>query len=808
MKPDPDGSQDIQFTLSRRSLLKAAAGGAMVLSGGILVIGDGHVTLDPWLNGDFIPVSDSKSIGDTHWLGPHFWGNRLQDWRLNNGRIECLNGEKNAEVRTVALLTREIGEGNKAGHLQVKTGIAQEEQGSGFCGFLIGIGGGELDYRAAALAQRGSGQGGGTLCTFERDGRTRFREHTNEHAPLQFAELPAQTDPSAPAPTEPTTDDEIILSLNILPRKTGRFDVELTAYDADSKELLAGAIRRNVPEAELKGGIALVSSPPSQTAGTRWWFEDLHTGGEKIKVHPERALKPILGTLYSIDDDVLKLTAQLMPIGTEAPQTVRLEYRPVNSDTSWRMGQEQTLDSGYTALFRVEKWDTTQEWEYRVVYDDYNDRSWTYSGRVPKKPDETSEVTIGLFSCVLPSARRLEAGTRLRGHPRSSALGRYTNENIYFPHQELIQNSAQHDPDLLVFAGDQVYGQSPTRVEDRTDPELDFLYKWYLWLWAFRDLTRNIPAVVLVDDHDIYQWNVWGNGGEDSLLRGVDGGGYLGSTEFINRIQRIQCGHNPDTYDPTPLSNGIHVYYSAFQYGNIDFALIEDRKFKSPPPSVFPLGAQGTELLGERQEKFLAEWAQTTDSPTICLTQTCFACAQTNPNGQPLWEYDTNGYPKVGRDRAIELLRRAGALVLSGDQHVATLIRHGIDSYTDGVVQFSGPAGGTTFQRWFEPDDPLPNGTGYPHTGDFTDAFGNDLRMLAVANPKISFQAYRNGQAQGQYIGDRQLKREGYGIVRVDHETEEYLLECWPWYVDPTQPNAMQYPGWPYRLTFDATGKE
>jgi hypothetical protein len=36
------------------------------------------------------------------------------------------------------------------------------------------------------------------------------------------------------------------------------------------------------------------------------------------------------------------------------------------------------------------------------------------------------------------------------------------------------------------------------------------LYRRYLWVWAFRDLTREVPTVVLVDDHDVYHPNLWG----------------------------------------------------------------------------------------------------------------------------------------------------------------------------------------------------------------------------------------------------------------------------------------------------------
>ena len=185
----------------------------------------------------------------------------------------------------------------------------------------------------------------------------------------------------------------------------------------------------------------------------------------------------------------------------------------------------------------------------------------------------------------------------------------------------------------------------------------------------------------------------------------------------------------------------------------------------------------------------------------ICLTQTLFGCLQTSPAGRPLVDFDSNGYPKLGRDRAIQLLRAGRALVLSGDQHLASVVRHGIDSFTDGVVQFSGPQGGTGWTRWFEPAERLPNAGATPNTGDFIDGFGNKMRVLAVANPKVSFAEYRKHiQGRGQGIGDRALKCDGYGIVRVDTAARTFVLECWPWNAGP---GSAQYPGWPVRLRFD-----
>lgn len=774
--------------------------GAVV--GATLGAGHGSV-LDAFARGQPAPALNAvdalpDSVTRT-WLGPSYWANRLQDWRLHQGWIECVTGVAGDEVRTVAILTREVVSGATSAHLSVRAAALEASSRGGFCGFLIGAGAGSLDYRAAALVQKASGIGGGMLCTWEPSGRLRFREHTDETNPLAFADLPAESVADVSTPPR-----EVVVRLDVTPESHGTFELRLSASDPTTDTLLTGAVRRHIPEADVVGGIALVSSPaPGQTGG-RFAFRDLRTGGDKIAVRSERAFGPIAGTLHSLNGNVLKLSAQFMPVGETEPRTATLQYRAPGG--SWRDGPTAGIEPGFTTQFRVSGWDPTREWEYRVGYRVDTTTPHYYAGTIRKDPADGGPLTIALFSCAIAAARSLEGGAGQPELPQAELLGRYTHKNIYAPHGELVANAGRHQPHLLVFAGDQLYENSPTRRDNSLTPTLDYLYKWYLWVWSFREMTRSTPTIVLVDDHDVYHGNVWGNGGRAAPDGDQNKGGYRCTADFVNIVQRTQSGHNPDPYDPTPVDRGIGVYYGAFHYGGVSFALLEDRKFKTAPIQGTDLDVHEGELLGDRQEAFLEAWARDRPGgqPKICLTQTLFACVQTSPAGRPLLDFDSNGYPKLQRDRAIDLLRRAGALVLAGDQHLASVVRHGVDTFTDGVVQFTGPAMGTSWQRWFEPARPLPNGRGTPSTGDFSDAFGNKVRVLAVANPKVTFREYRatrKGRAQG--LGDRRLKSEGYGIVRVDRKARAYAIECWPWNVDPLGRDARQFPGWPFRLRFD-----
>jgi alkaline phosphatase D len=733
------------------------------------------------------------------WLGPSYWANRLEDFRLANGRIECLGTMR---LRSVAVLTREINNVAAAATLSVRTGTLAA--GAGFSGFLIGGGGGSIDYRAAALVQSAAGTGGGLLCVYENDGQVRFRNHTNETNQLTYAVRPASA-LSGPAPARRTAED-VTLTLSIAPESTGNFTLTLTVRNTATATLLHTARLTGVLGSAIAGGISLVSAPLSGSTA-RYWLRDVDTQGAKVTNRPERALGPIVGTLFSLNRATLKMTAQLMPIGAAEDQTARLQV--LNATGGWNTVATATLGAGFTAAFRVGNWDSSRSWTYRVVWGLGTAREHAWGGTIPQ--DEVSKATIrvGVVNCVIHSYRPLDqASSGAPTLPGATALGLYTEGSLYFPYTALVNNLRRQQPDLLVAQGDQFYENRPTAAVPPTNenPTMNFLYRYYLWLWAFRDLTRDRPTIVMVDDHDVYQGNLWGHGGAAAPNNDQNAGGYVKSATFVNVVQRVQTGHNPDPHDPTPVAQGITVSYGAFTFGGVSFAFLEDRKFKWATGSGGPGGSTPDNqlpILGARQEALLTDWAAMhPGQPKVCLTQTAFAGVQTTPDRQPRREADTASYP-VARRRALQLIKNAGAVVVSGDQHLSFVVRHGLDTFSDGPVQFVAPAGGTSYQRWFEAQN-LANPESTPNTGDFTDAWGNRVHVLAVANPRVTLAQVNAATPGRQDVGDRSLKREGYGVVAINKTTREFILEAWPWQLDPTSSTSRPFPGWPVRVPFSA----
>jgi len=799
------------FDPDRREFLKLATATGIALSAHA-TFAQTNTTSTPVISPDnqpLTPVGPISTRAERTWIAPQYWGNRLQDWRISGGRIECVAQKKERDLCTVALLTREIVAGDSAGSISAVTGRINSK-GTGFSGFLIGGGAGKVDYRAAALVQRGSGIGGGILCVYNPKVGVEFREHTSEKEPVLWAPLGMEK-LTADAAAEPGAID---LRLDIASADDDKFDLKLTARQHG--KVVSAGILRAVPGPEILGGIMLASGALSAPDGAQFWFRDVKTAGSKIASHDDRAMGPIIAALHSINGNVLKMSAQLMPIGKSDPQAVSLEVR-APGETAWRHVATENVGAGFTAIFRVADWDSSSDWQYRVIYrhdpaDQISD--CIYEGSIRKDPGDAANLKIGLYSCTIATNRLLDRGMGPRMPSFAKFLGRYTPECICFPFNNLVKYGNFHKPDILFFVGDQFYEDNPSVRDPSPNPLLDYIYKWSLWVWGFRDLTRDIPTIVLTDDHDVFQPNLFGNGGRQAPDGQYNHGGYRNTAEWNNMVQRTQCGHNPDPYDPTPLPDGILPYYFAFRFGGVEFAGIEDRKWKTAPWQGHSLDVHEPELLGSRQEKFLKEWGRKVkEAPAkIIVTQTIFACVQTGPNGKALLDFDCNGYPALQRRHALELIREAGALIISGDQHLATLIRNGIDTFDDGPVQFTGPAGHATWTRWFQPAESLPNAEATPHTGDFIDAFGNKVHVMAVANPdKLTMKEYwddKNVKPPTQYIGDSDLKAEGYCMINVNRQQQIYKMECWRWDVDPSSPGSKPYPGWPFEVTFAEAGSK
>ena len=479
--------------------------------------------------------------------------------------------------------------------------------------------------------------------------------------------------------------------------------------------------------------------------------------------------------LYTVNNHVLKLTAQLYPLVESDPRTVRLEIR---QGGKWKqMAETKVVEKGWTATFRVENWDASRDIPYRVAHG----KAARYTGTVLKDPVDKETIVVAVFT-----------GNSI-----------YPGHGGDIPKTDIVENIKRIKPDLLFFSGDQVY-----------DHNKHYAY-WLKFGRDFGEIIRNIPTITIPDDHDVGHANLWGAGGKKSNTGAGHDGGYFKPLEYVKEVERAQTSHLPDPYDPTPVQRGIGVYYTAMTLGRISFAIIEDRKFKSGPLGLVPkmgprpdhirdpnydpktVDVPGAKLLGERQLKFLRHWAadwRGADMKAV-LSQTVFAGAATTHGGKTNRlhaDMDSNGWPQTGRRKALHEIRRGFATMLCGDQHLGTVIHHGIDQWNDAGYSLCVPSIANLYLRWWAPLEPGKNrAPGMPeHCGEFLDGFGNKITMVACANPTPE-----------ENHDKLTTRAAGFGVARFNRKTRNVTLECWPRNADVSDPKTKQYAGWP--VTFD-----
>ena len=468
--------------------------------------------------------------------------------------------------------------------------------------------------------------------------------------------------------------------------------------------------------------------------------------------------------IYTVANKKLKMTAQLYPLYPNEDREVRLE---VDQDGWKEIANAKINDLGWSATFVVENWDDTKDTPYRIRHGE----KAMYEGLIRKDPKDKEVISIAALSCN---------SNRDRG------------DRAHY-----VRNINHQDPDVVFFAGDQSY--------DHTEHTA----AWLKFGLQFREVFRNRPAITIPDDHDIGQGNLWGENGKISESSAGNDGGYFYHHEYVKLVERCQTSHLPDPYDPTPIEQGIGVYYTNLIIGGVDFAIIEDRKFKSGPKGKIPqigprpdhirdpnydpksVDVPGLVLLGDRQLTFLDDWASQNDGVVMkaVLSQTGFcggAHIHGNKENRLHADMDSNGWPQTGRNKALKAIQKANAVHIAGDQHLATVIKHGIDEYDDGPWAFVVPAiVNNYYSRWWWPEDEKPGKNAndvLPWTGQYLDGFNNKITMHAYVNPESP------------------SKGGGYGLTKFNKSTKEVTFECWPREVDVTKSDAAQFTGWPFTV--------
>lgn len=717
----------------------------------------GLLVIRPSMAGEFAMQWE----GTRPWAGPEAWASPLYDWRVEDGKLIATAGPD----RLLQNVVWRVGKDQAAFYMETVLRFRGLEsiknKDKVWAGFAIGIQGLMDDQRHVLVGPKQRLSAG-----VRGDGRLFLGDSVSDHA----------------------IDLSVQFSLQLVHNEAG---LKLFAFPHENPKGLVGGpeplavVEHDAEKVRLVGNIALAAFAP-QTAKTkdqpievefdRWGAE-----GEALVNNQSNAFGPILWSQYTRQHNDIKLLAMLAPMGGDDPKSVKLE---IKDGDQWKAIDQQDYDPlTFSALLRGTIPDG--EVKYRVVYNYLGEDHYWHGTFIPDPATTGEPLKIGVFSC---------------------------DHGYAFPLPTLVDNVLQQEPNLVFFAGDQIYegyGGFKLKRQPTELAMLDYLRKYYQFGWTWREVLKDRPSIIIPDDHDVFQGNIWGAGGK--WTKDINNGGYVMHPDWVNGVQRTQTAHLPDAYDPTPILREIGVYYTDFEWGGIPIAVIEDRKWKDAPNQVLPKGnkqglsrdaidPEGAQLLGERQENFLAQWSQdTAKSPLrFVLSQTIFCKGHTH-TGPGLrknrYDWDSNGWPHSGRQRALRPFQDGKTFMLHGDQHLGLLTRQGIDAHHDGPYAFMVPGTSNGWPRaWWPNDD-----KSYV-VGDFTDVFGNKFSVLAAANPEPGTNQLKT-RAEGHPETSAHRKGSGYGLVIVDPTTHAVTFNLFRYLIDADDPKPTdQFPGFPVTI--------
>lgn len=674
--------------------------------------------------------------GKGRWIGPEWWANPLWDWeRIGNGRVRA----PLAGSRALSLLPFEIIPDGTAFIIRTIISITSQSKSMrnvpnyAMAGFGLGRIGAMPGYQSAAVYPR-----------------TQFSAVLKANGLISF--------PGTSAPrTRALSPNSGPITFTLKgKRKNKLVALTLTAQQRSSQV----SISTVVPVSRITGSFALITHGNRKSAESKGFptviFSKFYTSGSMLKNFSGRKFGAIMWSQYTISKNILRLQAQLAPF--DYPVLAQLTIRSLDNKKKYQTRSARSDKLSRTVRFTIFNWDSKQGWNYAVQVKVLN-RLHTWKGFIRQEPFLYKPFKVAAFSC---------------------------DHGYLFPQDDIVNHVRKQNPDFLFFAGDQIYESfGDFRVEQFANVEiamLDFLQKWYLFGWVWRRELATRPSVIIPDDHDVFQGNLFGDGGKTMRQRRKmlwSSGGYLMPGPWVTAVERCNTGHLPPPFANFRTPHGLKPYYTSLTYSGVSMAVLEDRKFKTAPES-FPKYARrfgaGGQLLGVAQEKFLAKWVNDwkAASMKIAFSQTIFCNAATHV-GDSLQRgtsiQDSGAWPIAARNRAVRLLGKGNVLSIHGDQHLGILLRQGVNAHDDAGVSFMVPGTANGYPRAWWPG--LKAGMEHSKmkfTGRFKDDAGHPVTVLAVGNPEPNKKWLKPELRPPLQLA--RSKGSGYGVIELNRLTK------------------------------------
>ncbi len=599
-----------------------------------------------------------------NWINENFWANRLEDWQLSNGRIECVNA--NLPNRTVHLLPYVISNDSGSIHLEIEIGTISKNDSlkiNHYAGLLLGAGSIADDFKKRALIHGNNQNNTGIVVGVNGNGKIIFLDHENkgELINLSAAEEMAHVE---------LNNAGILLQIVIQP-EADYYTIMLSILDKSNRNVLSYAKVSNIDKKKIQGNIALIANGGADLNDASFWFDNLKMSGSKLKYNKNETLGPIIGAMYSYLDGKINLTAQLMPLSVKDNMEVSLEVSKYNKN-QWKTIAKAQIDTlSYTARFTVNSLKTDLNYNYRVTYKliakNGKQNIFHFNGIIPKNKNNQNLIKVAFFKDTFFSNALF-----------SDAKNNNNGYKSMFSTQVLTSDVLKQKADLLVFMGGQVNENcfEPASYSSFQDLKMNYLYKWYLWYFSFQKIIAHHPTLILTNNTDFFTEISTKNRKEYLTLKLKD---KKDADNFIRLVEQTQLPNQALSIDDQKFFEN-----QMFNYGKIQFGFLANSQKDS---TIFPLSINNQiDTMPSEEDKFMNFFTLHWENTEMKTILTHFPILNTDSLNQ---QADNLKYPQ---NNVIAQAQKNFSVIISASENNSLLAKCGLKTFSDASYYFLTPA--------------------------------------------------------------------------------------------------------------------
>jgi len=268
---------------------------------------------------------------ERNWIGPQFLSVHQMDWKLDSGKLICIN---TGSRKGVVVLTRQITNPLKGFEISFEASFPTNSANQYRQGMILGLENPTTDSVDFSKGLFAGAASNGTL----------YLGKKSTIVKTSFS-------------------DRLIFDLEAIPVENQKLHLLLRIRDGNNDTQL-GELTNNINPDLVKGLISFyVNGTAKVSKQNIIWFESLEINGDGVRYFPTNARGPILKIDHKHVGDSLKITVSLASVIIDNKNKVVLQTR---YDGEWTTIEKAAITPNYTAKFTIPFDAENEHLEYRI----------------------------------------------------------------------------------------------------------------------------------------------------------------------------------------------------------------------------------------------------------------------------------------------------------------------------------------------------------------------------------------------------------------------------------------------------------